>query len=89
MFAVDKAELEKISEFSFHELLKKPMPKTVQAVLDCMMDPMKPNGKTTVYFNVLEADTNGRTPDNKKFDWADKSGFQIISKNRDRESIFN
>lgn len=53
------------------------------------MDPVKSSAHTTVYYNVLEADRNGRTPTNELFDWKDKSGFQIISKNRDRESILN
>lgn len=78
------------SEFSFHELLDKNMPKTVQAVLDCMMDPVTPDGYTTVYFDVLEADKNGKTPDfPEESDWENKSGFQIISKRKDRERILN
>lgn len=51
------------------------------------MDPGKSIAHTVVYYNVLETDTEGRTPLNRVFKWKDKSGFQIISKNRDRESI--
>lgn len=53
------------------------------------MDPVKPNGYTTVYFDVLEADKNGRTPEHTECDWENKSGFQIISKRKDRERILN
>lgn len=78
---------EGISEFSFHELLDKNMPKTVQAVLDCMMDPVKPGEPTTVYYDVLLADKNGRTPRNPNFEGKDKSGFQIISKRKNRDLV--
>lgn len=53
------------------------------------MDPVKPNATTMVYFDVLEADKNGITPNKSEFECKDKSGFQIISKRQDRESIFN
>lgn len=54
------------------------------------MDPVTPDGYTTVYFDVLEADKNGKTPDfPEESDWENKSGFQIISKRKDRERILN
>lgn len=54
-----------------------------------MMDHVTPDGYTTVYFDVLEADKNGGTPEHKEFDWKNKSGFQIISKRKDRERILD
>lgn len=74
------------SEFSFHELLDKNMTKTAQAVLDCMMDHGKPD-VTLVYYGVLQTDKNGRTPHNLAFECKDKSGFQIISKRKDRNLV--
>lgn len=53
------------------------------------MDPVTRDGSTTVDFDVLEADKNGRTPEHKKCDWENKSGFQIISKRKDIERILN
>lgn len=53
------------------------------------MDPVKPGEPTTVYYDVLLADKNGRTPRNPDFEGKDKSGFQIISKRKNRESILN
>lgn len=43
------------------------------------------DGRQTVYYNILEADTQGRDPEHKDFD--SKSGLHKIAKIGDKASV--
>lgn len=45
------------------------------------------DGRQTVYYNILEADKQGRDPDHKHFDSNSKSGFHKIAKIGDKASV--
>lgn len=77
------------AEFSFHNLLEKNMPKTIIAVLDCMIDPVSPSGDVCVYYNVLDADDNGRVPTDSMFNSRSKSGLQIIAKSGNKTVVYH
>lgn len=62
--------------------------KTIIAVLDCMIDPVSPSGDVCVYYNVLDADDNGRVPTDSMFNSRSKSGLQIIAKSGNKASSF-
>lgn len=62
--------------------------KTIIAVLDCMIDPVSPSGDVCVYYNVLDADNNGRVPTDSMFNSQSKSGLQIIAKSGNKASLF-
>ncbi|XP_061176467.1 uncharacterized protein LOC133185338 [Saccostrea echinata] len=78
-----------LAEFSFHALLNKNMQKTVMAILDCMIDPVSPSGDVCVYYNVLEADENGRVPNDSNFNPLSKSGLQIIAKSGNKTIVYH
>lgn len=63
--------------------------KTIIAVLDCMIDPVSPSGDVCMYYNVLDADDNGRVPTDSMFNSRSKSGLQIIAKSGNKASSFS
>lgn len=74
------------AEFSLHYLLDKEMTKTVESLLNSMID-QKEDGTQTVYYTILEADKEGRDPNHKKFD--SKSGLHKIAKIGDKNIVYN
>lgn len=44
-------------------------------------------GKTRVYFNVLETDSSGRLPCDKRFKLQSSTGFHIIAKDGNKASV--
>ena len=54
--------------------------RTIQSVLDCMIETMEDFDRVKVFYNVLECDESGRSPKDKGFDSRSKSPLQLIAK---------
>lgn len=79
---------ERNAEFKLHDLLDKKMTKTVESVLNSMID-QNENGGQTVYYNILEADEQGRDPDHNSFESNSKSGLHKIAKIGNKNIVYN
>jgi ankyrin repeat protein len=88
-------QMEASARLSFHDLIRqkatlKKMESTVLAILDCMMEKLEgEDNKYVVYYKILDADHNGRSPKDRNFDKSHKSCLQKIAKSGNKDVVYH